>query len=37
MHAYCKHNSIGIIPGWVPLASEVLARPIGTDSYGCEK
>jgi len=31
MHAYCKHNGIGIIP-WSPLAGGVLARPIGTDT-----
>ena len=31
MHAYCKHNGIGIIP-WAPLASGVLARPIGTET-----
>jgi aryl-alcohol dehydrogenase-like predicted oxidoreductase len=31
MHAYCKHNGIGIIP-WAPLASGVLARPVGTDT-----
>jgi len=31
MHAYCKHNGIGIIP-WAPLASGVLARPVGTET-----
>jgi aryl-alcohol dehydrogenase-like predicted oxidoreductase len=28
---YCKHNGIGIIP-WAPLASGVLARPVGTET-----
>jgi aryl-alcohol dehydrogenase-like predicted oxidoreductase len=31
MLAYCKHNGIGVIP-WAPLASGVLARPIGTET-----
>ncbi|OAX32855.1 Aldo/keto reductase, partial [Rhizopogon vinicolor AM-OR11-026] len=31
MHAYCKHNGIGVIP-WSPLAAGVLARPIGTET-----
>ncbi|OAX32992.1 Aldo keto reductase [Rhizopogon vinicolor AM-OR11-026] len=31
MHAYCNHNGIGIIP-WSPMASGVLARPIGTET-----
>ncbi|KAG1888509.1 NADP-dependent oxidoreductase domain-containing protein [Suillus subluteus] len=31
MLAYCKHNGIGVIP-WAPLASGVLARPVGTQT-----
>ncbi|KAG1888505.1 NADP-dependent oxidoreductase domain-containing protein [Suillus subluteus] len=31
MLAYCKHNGIGVIP-WAPLASGVLARPVGTET-----
>jgi aryl-alcohol dehydrogenase-like predicted oxidoreductase len=31
MLAYCKHNGIGVIP-WAPLASGVLARPLGTET-----
>ncbi|KAG1806971.1 Aldo keto reductase [Suillus subaureus] len=31
MLGYCKHNGIGVIP-WAPLASGVLARPIGTET-----
>ncbi|OAX32990.1 Aldo/keto reductase [Rhizopogon vinicolor AM-OR11-026] len=31
MHAYCKYNGIGIIP-WYPMASGVLARPVGTET-----
>ena len=31
MHAYCKHNGIGIIP-WAPLAAGALARPVGTET-----
>jgi aryl-alcohol dehydrogenase-like predicted oxidoreductase len=30
MLAYCKYNGIGVIP-WAPLASGVLARPVGTE------
>ncbi|KAG2141897.1 NADP-dependent oxidoreductase domain-containing protein [Suillus clintonianus] len=31
MLAYCKYNGIGVIP-WAPLASGVLARPVGTET-----
>ncbi|KAG2039329.1 NADP-dependent oxidoreductase domain-containing protein [Suillus americanus] len=31
MLAYCKHNGIGVIP-WAPLASGMLARPVGTET-----
>jgi aryl-alcohol dehydrogenase-like predicted oxidoreductase len=31
MLAYCKYNGIGVIP-WGPLASGVLARPVGTET-----
>ncbi|KAI9458051.1 NADP-dependent oxidoreductase domain-containing protein [Boletus coccyginus] len=31
MLAYCKFNGIGVIP-WAPLASGVLARPVGTET-----
>lgn len=31
MLAYCKHNGIGVIP-WAPLASGLLARPVGTET-----
>jgi aryl-alcohol dehydrogenase-like predicted oxidoreductase len=31
MLAYCKHNGIGVIQ-WAPLASGVLARPVGTET-----
>jgi aryl-alcohol dehydrogenase-like predicted oxidoreductase len=29
--AYCKYNGIGVIP-WAPLASGLLARPVGTET-----
>ncbi|KAG2128431.1 Aldo keto reductase [Suillus cothurnatus] len=31
MLAYCKYNGIGVIP-WAPLASGLLARPVGTET-----
>jgi aryl-alcohol dehydrogenase-like predicted oxidoreductase len=31
MLAYCQYNGIGVIP-WAPLASGVLARPVGTET-----
>lgn len=31
MLAYCKYNGIGVIP-WSPLASGVLARPLGVET-----
>ncbi|KAG2359591.1 NADP-dependent oxidoreductase domain-containing protein [Suillus spraguei] len=31
MLTYCKYNGIGVIP-WAPLASGLLARPVGTET-----